>query len=81
MRKVHIIVNLSPQVPHAELETWLVQREPEPLPIRSPDQASLLERTPAEIERELTALPAEPQAELEDEEEKEDTEVQQFYME
>lgn len=62
-------------VPHAELETWLVQREPEPLPIRSPDQASLLERIPAEIERELTALPVEPQAELEDEEEKEDTET------
>ncbi|XP_071330954.1 endoplasmic reticulum membrane sensor NFE2L1a [Trachinotus anak] len=31
------------QVPHAELETWLVQREPDPLPMERPGQPSLLE--------------------------------------
>ncbi|XP_054463161.1 endoplasmic reticulum membrane sensor NFE2L1a [Anoplopoma fimbria] len=44
------------QVPHAELETWLVQREPDPLPMVCPD---LLERAPVGVERDRTALPVE----------------------
>lgn len=64
------------QVPRAELEMWLVQREPDPLPIRCPDQASPLERAPPEAERDLTVQPLEPRAGLEDEEEdEEDTET------
>ncbi|KAM4716403.1 endoplasmic reticulum membrane sensor NFE2L1a [Anableps anableps] len=39
------------QVPQAELETWLVQREPGPLIGGFPDQPSLTDRTPGEIER------------------------------
>ncbi|XP_056263608.1 endoplasmic reticulum membrane sensor NFE2L1-like [Pseudoliparis swirei] len=63
------------QVPQAELETWLVQREPDPLPIVCPD---LLERAPAEVERGRTAPPVEPRAGLgtlrvdEEEEDKEE---------
>ncbi|XP_062295352.1 endoplasmic reticulum membrane sensor NFE2L1a [Scomber scombrus] len=38
------------QVPQAELETWLVQREPDPLPV---------ERAPAVVERDRTAPPVE----------------------
>lgn len=71
-------MNLSSQVPRAELETWLVQREPDPLPIRCPDRTSLRERAPPEAERELTVQPVEPRAGLQDEEE-EDTEVHQFH--
>ncbi|XP_034450173.1 endoplasmic reticulum membrane sensor NFE2L1-like [Hippoglossus hippoglossus] len=48
------------QIPHAELETWLVQREPDPLPIERPDQSSLLERAPARLERDLIGLTVEP---------------------
>lgn len=67
-----------PQVPQAELETWLVQREPDPLPIVCPD---LLERAPAEVERGRTAPPVEPRAglgTLRVDEEEEDKEVKQF---
>ncbi|KAM4535027.1 uncharacterized protein V3H82_024895 isoform 2-T2 [Fundulus diaphanus] len=39
------------QVPQAELETWLVQREPGPLIGGFPDQHSLMDRAPGEIER------------------------------
>ncbi|XP_067427330.1 endoplasmic reticulum membrane sensor NFE2L1a [Thunnus thynnus] len=51
------------QVPHAELETWLVQREPDPLPV---------ERAPAVVERNQTAPPAETRAGLGMLEEEED---------
>ncbi|XP_022609461.1 nuclear factor erythroid 2-related factor 1-like isoform X2 [Seriola dumerili] len=50
------------QVPHAELETWLVQREPDPLPMECPDQPSLLERAPAAVERERRDPSVEPRA-------------------
>lgn len=40
------VSRFPPQVPHAELETWLVQREPDPLSMGCPDQASPLERAP-----------------------------------
>ncbi|XP_040011782.1 endoplasmic reticulum membrane sensor NFE2L1a isoform X2 [Xiphias gladius] len=53
------------QVPHAELETWLVQRDPEPLPMECPDQRSLLERAPAGVERDRSGLSVEPRAGLE----------------
>ncbi|XP_011601867.2 endoplasmic reticulum membrane sensor NFE2L1a isoform X1 [Takifugu rubripes] len=39
------------QVPPAELETWLVQREQDPLPVGLPGQASRLAREPPGIER------------------------------
>lgn len=52
------------QVPHAELETWLVQREPDPLPVGRPDQLSQPERAPAGLERDRTPLPVEPRAVL-----------------
>ncbi|XP_019959228.2 endoplasmic reticulum membrane sensor NFE2L1-like [Paralichthys olivaceus] len=48
------------EIPHAELETWLVQREPDPLPIECPVQTSLLERAPARVERDLSGLTVEP---------------------
>lgn len=50
------------QVPNAELETWLVQREPDPLPVGCPDQPSLRERAPAGVERDRTAPPVESRA-------------------
>ncbi|KAG7221988.1 hypothetical protein INR49_028271 [Caranx melampygus] len=56
------------QVPHTELETWLVQREPDPLTIGSPDQASLLERAPAGAESNRHDLSMEPRAVLYSEE-------------
>ncbi|XP_047428921.1 endoplasmic reticulum membrane sensor NFE2L1a isoform X2 [Mugil cephalus] len=68
------------QVPHAELETWLVQQEPDPLPVGCPDQASLLNRASAGVERDQTPSPVEPRTGLhnlddkEEEEEEEDTE-------
>lgn len=61
------------QVPHAELETWLVQREPDPLPV---------ERAPAVVERNQTAPPAETRAGLgmlEEEEDDDNKEVQLFH--
>ncbi|KAA8585719.1 hypothetical protein FQN60_004413 [Etheostoma spectabile] len=51
-------------VPHAQLETWLAQREPDPLPIACPDQSSPLERAPAGVERDQTAPPGESRAAL-----------------
>ncbi|XP_023152437.2 endoplasmic reticulum membrane sensor NFE2L1-like [Amphiprion ocellaris] len=67
------------QVPHPELQTWLVQREPDTLLVGRSDQASLLERAAAGVERSRTAPPAEARAELsnlEEEDEEEDKEVQ-----
>lgn len=61
------------QVPHAELETWLVQRDPDPLPV---------EIAPAVVERDRTAPPAETRAGLgmlEEEEDDDDKEVQLFH--
>ncbi|KAI3360317.1 hypothetical protein L3Q82_014630 [Scortum barcoo] len=52
------------QVPHAELETWLVQREPDPVPVGHPDQLSQPERSPAGLERDGTQLPVESRAVL-----------------
>ncbi|TDH03422.1 hypothetical protein EPR50_G00163980 [Perca flavescens] len=52
------------QVPHAQLETWLAQREPDPLPMACPDQSSPLERAPAGVERDRTAPPVESRAAL-----------------
>lgn len=40
-----------PQIPQAELETWLVQREQDPLPAGLTVQASRLAREPPDIER------------------------------
>lgn len=54
------VSHFSSQVPHAELATWLVQREPDPLPMRCPDQPSPLERDPAGEERDHTGSPVEP---------------------
>ncbi|XP_028267181.1 endoplasmic reticulum membrane sensor NFE2L1-like [Parambassis ranga] len=54
------------QVPHAELETWLVQREPD-----LPNQLSLVERAASGDEQDRTALPVELRAGLEEEEEDE----------
>ncbi|XP_049924174.1 endoplasmic reticulum membrane sensor NFE2L1-like [Epinephelus moara] len=64
------------QVPRAELEAWLVQREPDPLPMGCPDQSSPLERA-AGVERDRPTLPVESRDGLgavqdEDEEDKEE---------
>lgn len=68
------IVIPSLQVPHTELETWLVQQEANPLPMVCPD---LLERAPVGGERDRTAPTVEATAELGtlQEEEEEDKEV------
>uniref|UniRef100_A0A667WKK2 Endoplasmic reticulum membrane sensor NFE2L1 n=1 Tax=Myripristis murdjan TaxID=586833 RepID=A0A667WKK2_9TELE len=50
------------QVPNAELETWLVQREPDPLPGGRPDQASPLQRAPAGLDRDRAAPQMQPGA-------------------
>ncbi|XP_026179859.1 endoplasmic reticulum membrane sensor NFE2L1-like isoform X2 [Mastacembelus armatus] len=66
------------EVPHAQLETWLVQREPEPLPLAYPNQPSPLERAPTGVEREQTGQPVEPRARrgtMQDEEEADDKET------
>lgn len=64
------------QVPHTELETWLVQQEANPLPMVCPD---LLERAPVGGERDRTAPTVEATAELgtlqEEEEEDKETSV------
>ncbi|XP_062263136.1 endoplasmic reticulum membrane sensor NFE2L1a [Platichthys flesus] len=71
------------QIPHSELETWLVQREPDPLTI---DQSSLLERAPARVERDLIGLTVEPrpglgtlQEEVEAEQKEEEIQNQLHY--
>uniref|UniRef100_A0A4W6CAW0 Nfe2 like bZIP transcription factor 1a n=1 Tax=Lates calcarifer TaxID=8187 RepID=A0A4W6CAW0_LATCA len=51
------------QVPHTEIETWLVQREPDPLPMEFPDQPSLVERAPTRVHRERRDPSVEPRAE------------------
>ncbi|XP_068193948.1 endoplasmic reticulum membrane sensor NFE2L1a isoform X2 [Antennarius striatus] len=48
------------QVPHAELETWLVQREPDPVPLGVPDQTLPVGREPPVVERDRTAPPVDP---------------------
>ncbi|XP_070778622.1 endoplasmic reticulum membrane sensor NFE2L1a [Enoplosus armatus] len=74
------------QVPHAELETWLVQREPDPLPMGFPDQPSPLERAPAGVQRDRASPPAESRAgpgtvqEDVEEEEEEDKEEGTHYV-
>ncbi|XP_068434720.1 endoplasmic reticulum membrane sensor NFE2L1a [Clinocottus analis] len=68
------------QVPQAEVETWLVQREPDPLPMVCPD---LLERAPARVERDRTAQPVESRARLgtlQEEEEEEDKEEETHHV-
>lgn len=67
------------QVPQAELETWLVQREHGPLPAGLPVQASSLAREPPGIERvqlapslESRPSPAALHEEADDEEESEE---------
>ncbi|XP_029913614.1 endoplasmic reticulum membrane sensor NFE2L1a [Myripristis murdjan] len=70
------------QVPNAELETWLVQREPDPLPGGRPDQASPLQRAPAGLDRDRAAPQMQPGAgngtrDEEDEDVKEDGELTQ----
>ncbi|GLD51983.1 nuclear factor erythroid 2-related factor 1-like protein, partial [Lates japonicus] len=65
-------------VPHAELETWLVQREPDPLPMECPDQPSLVERAPTGVHRERSGPSVEPRAErgtLQEEMEEDNIEV------
>ncbi|KAM8845855.1 endoplasmic reticulum membrane sensor NFE2L1-like isoform 2-T2 [Spinachia spinachia] len=61
------------QVPQTELETWLVQREVDPLPMVCPD---LLERAPVGVERDRSAPTVEATAEVgtlqEEEEDKEE---------
>lgn len=60
------------QVPHAELEAWLVQREPD---LRRG-------RDPPSVDREQTGPPVEPRAGggfLQEEEPPDDTEVQQLH--
>ncbi|XP_051245057.1 endoplasmic reticulum membrane sensor NFE2L1a isoform X1 [Dicentrarchus labrax] len=73
------------QVPHAELETWLVQREPEPLPVVFPDQASPLVRAPAGVERDRISPPVESRAALgtlqeEEEEDEQDKEEETHHV-
>ncbi|XP_029015094.1 endoplasmic reticulum membrane sensor NFE2L1a isoform X2 [Betta splendens] len=48
------------QVPRAELETWLVQREPDPLPLGHPDQLSPLGRGLTGEERDHDGSAVEP---------------------
>lgn len=62
------------------METWLVQREPDPLPVGFPDQASTLVRAPAGLERDRISPPVESRAAIvtlqrEEEEEEEEKEV------
>lgn len=70
------------QVPQAELETWLVQREHEPLPAGLPVQAPRLAREPPGIERVQLAPSLESRPSLDalheeaDDEEEENEEVQ-----
>ncbi|KAM4597853.1 endoplasmic reticulum membrane sensor NFE2L1a [Polymixia lowei] len=64
------------QVPNAELETWLVQREPDSLPGGPPDQSPPLERAPTGLDRDRAGASLEPGAGLgtqgEEEENEED---------
>lgn len=64
------------QVPRAELETWLVQREPDSIPVGFPDQPSPLVRVPGGVERDRIVPPVESRAAFGDlqEEEEEDEE-------
>nr|XP_020463830.1 nuclear factor erythroid 2-related factor 1-like isoform X2 [Monopterus albus] len=71
------------QVPQVELETWLVHREPDPLPMGCPNQPFPLERAPAGVERALAGQPVEPTARLGNmqEEEEEDDKETSFSLE
>lgn len=72
------------QVPHTELETWLVQQEPSPLPVGYPHQPAPLDRAPTEGgDRPRAALPLEPRDGLdllEDEEGEEDREEETHHI-
>uniref|UniRef100_A0A3Q4AQK3 Endoplasmic reticulum membrane sensor NFE2L1 n=1 Tax=Mola mola TaxID=94237 RepID=A0A3Q4AQK3_MOLML len=65
------------QVPHAELETWLVHREQDPLPVGFPDQTSAIERASPGMERGQVAPSVEsrPSLDTPQEEEEDDQEV------
>lgn len=74
-------LNCSPQVPQAELETWLVQREQDPLPGGFPEQM----RAAAGVERDLVVPNDEPTTVFgvlneEEEEEEEAKEVFKAYL-
>ncbi|XP_070704383.1 endoplasmic reticulum membrane sensor NFE2L1a [Pempheris klunzingeri] len=62
------------QVPRAELEAWLVQRQSDPLPVGLSDQPSPLERTPALVERNQTVPSVGSRVGLQEEEEEEEKE-------
>ncbi|XP_058508602.1 endoplasmic reticulum membrane sensor NFE2L1a isoform X1 [Solea solea] len=62
------------QIPRSELETWLVQREPDPLPMGCQDQPSLLERVPTGMERDRSDVTVEPTSGHGEEEEGEEVE-------
>ncbi|KAM8724341.1 endoplasmic reticulum membrane sensor NFE2L1a [Acanthopagrus schlegelii] len=74
------------QVPHAELEAWLVQREPDPLPVGFPDQTSPLVRAVDGAERDRIASSEESRAVFstmqqgEEEEEEEDKEEEMYHV-
>ncbi|XP_041826588.1 endoplasmic reticulum membrane sensor NFE2L1-like [Melanotaenia boesemani] len=63
------------QVPHAEVETWLVQREPHPFPLGRQHQFSLMEGAPPQGRSDHTSPTVEPQANLEEDEDGEDEEL------
>ncbi|KAM9843153.1 endoplasmic reticulum membrane sensor NFE2L1a [Aulostomus maculatus] len=69
------------QVPHAELETWLVQREPESLSGAHPEQPSILSRVPLVVHREPAGPPVEPTGRAEEEEEQPDDREEGAYRE
>ncbi|KAM3597450.1 uncharacterized protein V6R79_004723 [Siganus canaliculatus] len=65
------------QVPHPQLETWLVQREPDPLPMEFPDQNTPMARAAAGTEMDRLVPSVESIAALgspQEQEEEEDTE-------
>ncbi|XP_029997647.1 endoplasmic reticulum membrane sensor NFE2L1a isoform X2 [Sphaeramia orbicularis] len=72
------------QVPHTELETWLVQQESSPLPVGYPHQPAPLDRAPMEGGgRPRVALPLEPRDGLdllEDDEGEEDGEEETHHI-
>ncbi|KAM6965893.1 endoplasmic reticulum membrane sensor NFE2L1-like [Tautogolabrus adspersus] len=51
------------QVPQAELETWLVQRESDPLPVGLPDQPRHRPAPPVDLRPGVTTLPEEEEEE------------------
>lgn len=63
------------QVPHAAVETWLVQREPDQFPVGRQRYPSLLEGAPPPGRRDHMAPTVEPRARPEEEEGGEEEEV------